>query len=142
MELKPKFSAGEHSLVVSASDCFGNKMPEQEWTFKVAIHFEIQMLGNYPNPFARKTVFAYILTRPCEQVKLKIYTASGIKICNMNTFETGEDPYPLGADYHEVTWDGLDDDGNEVANGVYFYQLSATSSGQNKQVTGKIAKIK
>ena len=29
-----------------------------------------------------------------------------------------------GQGYHYINWDGRDDDGDLVANGVYFYRLS------------------
>ena len=44
------------------------------------------------------------------------------------------EPRP-GQQNHKETWDGLDDDGDPVANGVYFYRLE-TADGQ--QAFGKV----
>jgi len=140
--LKPVLLPGQHSLSVSASDCNGNIAPTAEITLNVAKEFEVTMLGNYPNPFEEETTFAYVLSLPSEKMSLKIYTASGRLIRNLQpTKDAIGDPNPLGPDYHEMVWDGADLDGNDVANGVYFYRLEATSAGKTKQVTGKIARI-
>ena len=99
------------------------------------------MLGNYPNPFKQETRFAYLFTAPVEEMSLKVFTASGRLIRAIQPPDILDDPNPLSADYHEVFWDGLDQEGYEVANGVYFYQLSAKSGGKTRSVNGKIAKI-
>ncbi len=45
-------------------------------------------------------------------------------------------------DYHEVEWDGTDDHGDEVANGVYFFRLRVKKGDIQKELTDKIAKIR
>ena len=44
--------------------------------------------------------------------------------------------------YHEILWDGLDQDGNLVANGVYFAVVSGRSAGKTIEHTLKLAKLK
>ncbi len=140
-DLQPSFDAGMHRLSVIAADCNGNESPLTEYDLKIAEHFELRMLGNYPNPFVDETRFAYMVTQPCRKIVLNIYTASGRLIRHLDARDSREDPAPLSADYHELLWDGADDEGYPVANGVYFYRLKAETESKKKQVTGKIARI-
>ncbi len=142
LKLEPRFATGQHTLTVSCADCNGNIFNSEDFIFKTANEFEIKMLGNYPNPFIDNTLFAYVLTIPVQDIRLKIYTASGRLIREIDPRELSGDPNPLSADYHEIYWDCRDKDGNDIANGVYFYRLTATAEGKTKKVTGKMAKIK
>jgi hypothetical protein len=135
-------TAGEHRLQISVQDCFGNALGPQELVIQVAADFQLTVLGNYPNPFAASTTFAYTLTQPAEQVQLQIFTGSGRLIRTLDPLQEGQDPNPLSTDYHELAWDGLDREGYEVANGVYFYRFSALYRGEKKEIMGKIARIK
>ena len=138
----PTLQSGEHVLTVQATDCNQNESEIKEFIFRVAGAFDIQMLGNYPNPFQSETRFAYLFNSPVDDMSLKIFTASGRLIRRIQPSDVLDDPNPLGADYHEILWDGLDAEGYETANGVYFYSLSAKSDGKTKTVTGKLAKVK
>ena len=99
--------------------------------------------GNYPNPFKDRTVFIYELTQRVDDFKIKIYTTSGrlIKILEESTiFSTGLDMNEGG--YHEVLWNGLDEDGNFIANGVYFYKMIAKNKSKTVTKIGKTAKAR
>ncbi len=119
----------------------GNASPEIRSQFRVAAEFELTLYGNYPNPFQDETIFAYHLSMPCEYFSIKIYSASGRLIRTLDPAQDPFDPNPLGTDYHEAVWDGLDEDGFEVANGVYFYKAVAEFESKKYKVTGKIARI-
>ncbi|RPI02179.1 MAG: hypothetical protein EHM72_04860 [Calditrichaeota bacterium] len=142
ISFNPQLTPGEQILTVQTTDCNQNISPEREIYLRIAEHFAIQMLGNYPNPFKDETRFAYLFTAPAEEMSLKIFTASGRLIRNITPNEIFDDANPLSADYHEVLWDGLDEEGYQVANGVYFYRLSATAVGKNYTIDGAIAKVK
>ena len=47
--------------------------------------------------------------------------------------------YSIG--YHEVPWNGQDEFGNIVANGVYFYIIEGVVDDKKVKSTGKIAKL-
>jgi len=108
----------------------------------VAGDFRLQVLGTFPNPFATKTVLAYRLTQPVDKLLFKIYTASGRLIRTIDPRLESEDPLPLTADYHELTWDGTDHQGHPVANGVYFYRITVQRNQEMKEASGKIARIR
>ena len=72
-------------------------------------------LINYPNPFSETTTIDYHLSGSCKIV-LNIYNLSGQKI---RTLVNENQP----AGKHSVVWDGIDNAGNAIGPGVYFYQL-------------------
>jgi hypothetical protein len=133
---RPELTPGEHTIRMSATDVNGNTGTSETIRFRVGSQLEIQYLGNHPNPFRRQTIFVYVLTDVARKVSLKIYTVSGKLI---RTFEGYEMASP---DYHEVVWDGNDEWGEEVANGVYFFRLKAEGNKKNQEITGKVAKIR
>jgi len=134
VSFRPQLAPMEHTLSVKASDVHGNVRQSEEIHFRVASQFEIQYLGNHPNPFKKETIFVYVLTDVARLVSLKIYTVSGKLIRSFERYHI--------ADYDEIAWDGQDDWGNDVANGVYFFRLMAEGSDIQREVTGKIAKIR
>ena len=69
-------------------------------------------------------------------MEIKIYTIGGRLIQDVFVPPQSENAY------YKVRWDGRDHDGNEVANGVYFYKIIARSNGLAKEVIQKLAKIR
>lgn len=70
---------------------------------------------NYPNPFNGSTMIRYSLARPAD-VQLYILNVRGQRV---RTLVDGS----KGTGSHVVTWQGRDDDGHEVATGVYLIAL-------------------
>jgi hypothetical protein len=136
VSLRPELNSGDHTIAAQVYDIHGNMSRINKIRFKVSSEFEIQYLGNHPNPFKRETIFVYILTNEAERVLLKIYTVSGklIKTFDQHTLAS--------ADYHEIFWDGKDEWGEEVANGVYFFSLKVNNYQDKHEITGKIAKLR
>jgi len=71
----------------------------------------------YPNPTAGAAKFTFGLNRAA-LVSVKIFTIAG-RLVRMLP------PAPCGFDYNQLEWDGLDKDGQPLANGVYLYKLDA-----------------
>ncbi len=140
LTLHPALQPGRHTLLVTASDCSGNAAPAREFVFQVAENFKLTLVGTYPNPFTVRTTFVYLLSSSADKFSLRIYTAAGRLIRRFDG-RGSEDPDPLSADYHEITWDGKDEEGFTVANGVYFYRLTARSGDKTEEKTGKIARL-
>ncbi len=92
----------------------------------------------FPNPFdATGTWFSFTLLggEPAD-LKLRIMTLSGRTI--LTRVERGVTP-----GYHQWAWDGRDAEGDDLANGVYFYRLSATTpSGLTASQFGKLVKLR
>ncbi|NVM02672.1 MAG: T9SS type A sorting domain-containing protein, partial [Candidatus Helarchaeota archaeon] len=92
--------------------------------FKVSSHLEITKVYNFPNPIDRDTYFTYILTKEAEEVSIKLFTISGRLIKVLNNA-------PSKAGYNQIYWDGKDEDGDNLANGVYFYKIIAKNEDEN-----------
>ena len=138
----PELKPGEHQFAVQVRDCAGNVSEQTSVTFRVAAQFQVHFLGNYPNPFRDKTVFAYELTAPASELDLRIFTVSGRLVRKIEALDILNDPDPLEAGYHEIEWDGTDDDGEEIANGVYYFKLTAKNETKTVRKIGKLARIK
>lgn len=153
MRLEPKLSNGRHTIAVTAVDNNG-LTSEKQLEVNVSNEFVIQELGSYPNPFATVMFIAYeIKGIPfADEVEWNIYTVSG-KLIKTHRFPSdnpeqtfgfvkGGTGTPTSLGYHEVWWDGRDNDGFDVANGVYYYRLKVKTERETKEITGKLARIR
>jgi hypothetical protein len=128
----PTLLSGQHRLKVNAADINGN-LASTEVTFSITGQFELAAIANHPNPFAKETVIAFTLTEQAEKVKLAIYTVSGRLI---RCFEFAD-----VAGYVEQAWDGADEDGNQVANGVYYLKFTAKRKDKKIETIEKMARL-
>jgi hypothetical protein len=71
----------------------------------------------YPNPTEGAAKFTFSLNRAA-LVSVKIFTIAGRLVRVLPSV-------PCGFDYSQLEWDGLDKDGQPLANGVYLYKLDA-----------------
>jgi len=113
-------------LVLEASDNVMNRQ-RAELAFQMTTGAGGRLLGsvyNMPNPVERETHFLVELARSAD-VEITIYAATGRVVRRLS--ETGvsrERGRRVG-----VAWDGRDDDGDGLANGVYFYRVVAREPG-------------
>ncbi len=71
---------------------------------------------NYPNPFTASTDI-FVTIKDAGSYKLEIYDMFGNVV---KTLVNGN----LSTDTHKFSWNGVDNSGNAVANGVYVYRLT------------------
>jgi len=71
---------------------------------------------NYPNPFNSSTLISFNLIKDCN-VKAEVYDITGrrIRVIFNNYMNKGS---------HSVTWDSVDDSGNEAASGIYIIKVT------------------
>ncbi|MCB1046224.1 MAG: hypothetical protein KDC10_03400 [Calditrichaeota bacterium] len=137
VQVSPDFRdqpASSHQFVLEVADAAGNLL-QKTTSFRVAGDFGLAYLGNYPNPFDRDTRFIYSLSGVADAVEVRIYTVSGRKV---RTLRRGG---PV-INYDEIFWDGRDEEGDLVANGVYFYRFIARGDQGEISRLGKMARIK
>ena len=125
----PQLNQGVHNLSVSAADINGN-LVTQNITFAVSNNNELTIFGNYPNPFTEKTIISYRndFSDKLEKLSVRIYSVSGHLVRKEMLpapFDVEEYEDLLETGYHELEWDGTDDSGTDVANGVYFVVVKA-----------------
>ena len=88
---------------------------------------QFELKGNYPNPFNPETVIMFDLPQQTP-VTLKVYNILGQVV---NTVV--DDVLPAGS--HAVRWDGKNDQGHDVASGVYFYRIKAGGFESTQKMT-------
>lgn len=124
---------GDYQLVVQAYDRSGNASGANLYsiTFKVINKPMISNVMNYPNPFTTSTRFVFTLTgsEVPQQMKIQIMTVSGKIIREIFMHELG--PIHIGQNITEYAWNGTDQFGDELANGVYFYRVQAKLNGRD-----------
>jgi flagellar hook assembly protein FlgD len=84
---------------------------------------------NYPNPFNSNTTINYLLKEAIPTMtQLSIYNLSGKEIKKLihEKQDAGE---------YSVKWDGKDNFGKEVGNGVYIYQLKSDKFKYSRKLT-------
>ena len=75
------------------------------------------LTNNYPNPFNPTTSFTFGISSSIE-VKISIYNILGQKIFS---YSNGK----LDAGTYEFNWNGLNQIGDRVTSGIYFYEMEA-----------------
>ena len=86
---------------------------------------------NYPNPFSTQTRFVFTLTgdRVPDDLLIQIMTISGRVVREISEGEIG--PIQIGRNITEFAWDGRDQFGDLLANGVYLYRVKAKIDGKD-----------
>ncbi len=79
----------------------------------------ITLFRNYPNPFKSETTIQFQLSKP-EHIKIEIYDISGRLL---KTFLNGNSE----AGFHQLSWDGKNNQGNVPAGNVFYCRLISES---------------
>ncbi len=124
---------GEYTLIVQASDKSGNASANVNYTisFEVIHQSTITEVLNYPNPFTTSTQFVFTLTgsQVPDEFKIQIMTISGRVVREIMLDEFG--PIRVGRNISNYRWDGRDEFGDRLANGVYLYRVIARINGED-----------
>lgn len=124
---------GTYRLLVQGADRSGNVSGDFEYDieFEVDHHSSVTNLMNYPNPFSTKTQFVFTLTGSVipDLFTIQIMTVTGKVVRQITVDELG--PIKIGRNITEYTWDGTDEYGDVLANGVYLYRVLVKINGQD-----------
>ncbi len=138
-EYNPTLSDGEYLLRIAAKDLNGNfsDSASSEIRFLVSSDARLLYVYNYPNPFADETYFTFKLTQIPDEFKIKIFTVAGRLVK-----EFSKAPSKLNYDFNRIYWDGRDEDGDLIANGVYFYKVIMKKDQKIETTTQKLAVVR
>ncbi len=129
---------GEHQLTIQAWDNLNNPATEAiSFRAVAATGIVLRDVVNYPNPFADETDFTFQTNEGGEgaEIEIKVYTISGRLIRRINgSFAV--------RGFNFIHWDGRDEDGDRLANGVYLYKLILRNSSQQVEKIDKLVIIK
>jgi hypothetical protein len=141
IEFRPELTEnGTYQLSVSGVDKSGNAAggvgggaarPEYKISFEVDNKPGITNVLNYPNPFSTATAFVFTLTgwQIPSQLKIQIITVTGKVVREITRNELG--PLHIGRNITEYKWDGRDQYGQLLGNGVYLYRVVTSLNGQD-----------
>jgi hypothetical protein len=132
----PELPNGENLLQISATDVAGNASDTTLLFVNVSSNFMLGDVYNLPNPFAGSTHFTFNVLGPVnpDAVTIKIFTVAGRLIQDI--------PYSCKIGFNKIYWDGRDRDGDEIANGVYFYKIIVTQGDKQTTAIAKLVKMK
>ena len=93
---------------------------------------KIDTVRNYPNPFDQETTLMYELTKDADEASISIYSKAGRRVRVLSGVSAREG-------YNEAMWDGRDEHGTILANGVYLYKVHAVADSEQTQALGRLA---
>lgn len=116
---------GVYRLLVQAVDKSGNISGDFEYDieFEVDHNSSITYLMNYPNPFSTSTQFVFTLTgsKIPDEFTIQIMTITGKVVREITKDELGT--LKIGRNITEFAWNGTDEFGDALANGIYLYRV-------------------
>ena len=136
--LPDNLALGDHTVALLASDVLGN-VGADTLSFQLVAGEQVVIndVTLFPNPTAGPARLIFELSDPM-QVGWSIYTLSGHLV-----YRQGHNFSTAGPQI--MHWDGRDDVGDELANGVYLYVLKGSGfddDGHQLIVTGKLVVMK
>jgi hypothetical protein len=122
---------GNYQLRVQATDASENSAGEEPYKvrFEVINASTITNFYPYPNPFSTSTRFVFTLTGTDlpQEIKIQILTVTGRVVREILQDEIG--PIHIGNNITDYAWDGKDEFGDRLANGVYLYRVLVRKDG-------------
>jgi len=122
----PVFSKdGIYQLMVEAKDKSNNESGDNNYkiSFEVINKSTITAVMNWPNPFSTATHFVFTLTGSEVPTffMIQIMTITGKVVKEISLEELG--PIHIGRNITDYAWNGTDNYGDRLANGVYLYRV-------------------
>ncbi len=133
---RPRLSSGYHVLSVTAKDASGNPadtIPYQV-RFRVDLDGRAEQVLPFPNPASGPMDLTFFLTGSIvpSSAHLKFYTMVGRCIRDLDLSNQ------LRIGFNRIPWDLRDQDGDRVANGLYFYRLILTREADTEEHRGPL----
>ncbi|PCJ67579.1 MAG: hypothetical protein COA58_00140 [Bacteroidetes bacterium] len=134
LEYSPEgLASGKYNLNVAVSDASGNESSDLHYdiNFEVIRESQITNVYPYPNPFTTSMRFVYTLTGETipDYMKIQILTVTGKVVREITQDEMGL--IKIGNNISEYSWNGTDEYGDQLANGVYLYKVTARLNGED-----------
>ncbi|HEU4575237.1 MAG TPA: C25 family cysteine peptidase [Chitinophagaceae bacterium] len=134
IDFSPYFTQdGEYELIVTGKDMSENSSGKLEYrvAFQVINKPMISNMLNYPNPFTTSTAFVFTITgsEVPQNIRIQIMTITGKIVREITKQELG--PLHIGRNITEFKWDGTDQYGQKLANGIYLYRVITNLNGKS-----------
>lgn len=133
IEYRPEFPEdGKYRMIVQASDRSSNVSGAIDYSiqFEIVNKQTVTEVLNYPNPFSTSTRFVFTLTGSeiPDVFTIQIMTITGKVVREITKSELGN--LHIGRNITDYAWDGKDEFGDKLANGVYLYKVITRSNGK------------
>ncbi len=128
-----RLADGKYRLDVQATDAAGNLAGTEahKSEFQVINETMISNFYPYPNPFSTNTRFLFTITGKVPQnLKIQIMTVTGKVVREITKEELGTD-LRVGNNAGTLPWNGTDEYGDALANGVYLYRVVVQDDTEN-----------
>lgn len=135
----PELEDGDYTLSVFGKNSLGTFADSSGLERRFIVSSEVKLLNvyNYPNPTSGETYFTFKLTQIPDKIKIRIFTITGRLIKEIEVPSAN-----LNYDFNKVYWDGRDEDGDIVGNGVYIYKVILTAGSETHDVIQKLAIVR
>jgi hypothetical protein len=132
---------GVHKLSLRVWDVYNNSSTAYtEFVVAESSEMALEYLMSYPNPFKDWTIFSFEHNQSQEpmDVKIEIYSISGQLVKTITeVYNSG------GYKYKSVKWDGCDEGGEKLNQGIYVYRVIVQNSdGTVSQENNKLVILK
>lgn len=118
---------GHHDLTIRASDRTGNQSQMSALRFLVVVPLSISQIMQYPNPASRKCFIRISANRDDlndDLVKITIYDVAGHKVTRLDDVRAVRENWGVNSRFlYDIPWDLRNDNGKNVANGLYFAKI-------------------
>jgi hypothetical protein len=128
IQFTPTLTDGKYELIVKDADKSGNSSGKNarydyKIGFRVITKMQVSQVLNYPNPFSTSTQFIFTLTgeKIPDRIKIQILNIRGQVVREIQKEELG--PLKIGLNRTTFAWNGTDQYGDRLANGVYLYKV-------------------
>ncbi len=122
---------GMYRLMVEGKDKTGNPAGITSYSVSFMVYNKpmISDMFNYPNPFTTSTAFVFTLTgsQVPQNLRIQILTITGKIVKEITKQELGN--IHIGRNITDYKWDGTDQYGQKLANGVYLYRVITNLNG-------------
>ncbi len=131
----PQLASGNYGFFFIGQNQ-NNKKDTVYYNANVSGDFSIRDLYNFPNPMRDNTNFTFMLYAPGapQTCRIKIYTVAGRLIKDISS--------SAKVGFNQIYWDGRDNDGQSIANGIYLYKVILEDAGKTETQIQKLAILK
>ncbi len=123
-------NGGRHTLTLEAADRCGNQARLADIRFAVAVPLQISEIVPFPNPASRRMVLRITANRNDIAeglVEVHLYDTAGHKIRTLSGVRPVREAWGASTRFlYDVPWDLTNEDGEDVANGVYIARIVLT----------------
>nr|ADI22832.1 hypothetical protein [uncultured nuHF2 cluster bacterium HF0500_31B05] len=130
---RPTAPEGRHRLLIRASAVSGES---RQWSYRFLLRNDLSIARSlvYPQPVRESADFTFLLSHEAT-VTVRVYSLSGRLVRRLDKEEHL-------AGFCKVSWDGRDQAGTRVANGVYLYRIDAHNDVEAAVVRGPLTVVR